>query len=138
MTRGPELTEFQKGGVIYCWKAGVKQNVIAQVIKCSEAVVCNIINRYKSTNKASVRSRTGAPKKFNERDLRAIKRTIKCGGRTLSTEQLHSLWVENGGKKVCMNTFRKAIYTLGYHSRVMCRKPLISLTNKKKRLAWAK
>ena len=99
MTRGPELTEFQRGGVIYCWKAGVKQNVIAQVVKCSEAVVCNIINRYKSTNKASVRSRTGAPKKINERDLRAIKQTIKCGGRTLSAEQLHSLGLKIVGKK---------------------------------------
>src|SRR5438128_7670466 len=100
MTRGPELTEFQRGGVIYCWKAGVKQNVIAQVVKCSEAVVCNIINRYKSTNKTSVRSRTGALKKINECDLCAIKQTIKCGERTLSVEQLHSPWIENGGKKV--------------------------------------
>src|SRR5438132_822483 len=99
MTCGPDLTEFQRGGVIYCWKAGVKQKVIAQVIKCSEVVVCNIVNQYKSTNKASVRSRTGAPKKINEHDLCAIKQTIKCGGRTLSAEQLHSLWIEDSGGK---------------------------------------
>ena len=54
MTRGPELTEFQRGGVIYCWKAGVKQNVIAQVVECSEAVVSNIINRDKC--QAKIRS----------------------------------------------------------------------------------
>jgi len=138
MTRGPELTEFQRGGVIYCWKAGVKQNVIAQVVECSEAVVSNIINRYKTTNETSVKPRSGAPKKINERSLRVIKRTIKCGARTLSAEQLHSQWIENGGKEVSINTFRKAIYSLGYHSRVMCRKPLISLTNQRKRLAWAK
>ena len=76
MSRGPELTEFQRGGIIYCWKAGVKQKVIAQVVRCSEAVVCNIINRYKSTSKASV--------KTNKHDLRVIKRTIKW---TLSAEQ---------------------------------------------------
>ena len=63
MTHGLELTEFQIGGIIYCWKAKVKQKIIAQVIGCSEAIVCNIINRYKKAHEATVRPRTGAPTK---------------------------------------------------------------------------
>jgi len=54
MTHGLELTEFQIGGIIYCWKAKVKQKIIAQVIGCSEAIVCNIINRYKKAHEATL------------------------------------------------------------------------------------
>ncbi len=74
---------------------------------------------------------------MTERDQCHIMRILKKN-RKISLQELHEEFVNSTSKNICTKTLSNFLYEQGFHSRVGAKKPFISETNRKKRLAWAK
>ena len=58
--------------------------------------------------------------------------------RKISLQKLCEEFVNSISKNICTKTLSNFLHEQDFHSRVRTKKPFISETNRKKRLAWAK
>ncbi|CAB4407386.1 unnamed protein product [Rhizophagus irregularis] len=107
-----ELTIFERGEVIGAWKCGIRGD-------------------------ETLPSRTGRPPKMTERDGRHLIRILKKDRKT-TLQELHENFVDSTSTHVCKKTLLNYLHEQGFYSRVGVRKPLVTETNRIKRLNWAK
>ncbi|GBC30911.2 IS630 family transposase [Rhizophagus irregularis DAOM 181602=DAOM 197198] len=81
--------------------------------------------------------RTGRPPKMTERDGRHLIRILKKD-RKMTLQELHENFVDSTSTHVCKKTLLNYLHEQGFYSRVGVRKPLVTETNRIKRLNWAK
>ncbi|CAB4476100.1 unnamed protein product [Rhizophagus irregularis] len=107
-----ELTIFERGEVIGAWKCGIRGD-------------------------ETLPPRTGRPPKMTERDGRHLIRILKKD-RKMTLQELHENFVDSTSTHVCKKTLLNYLHEQGFYSRVGVRKPLVTETNRIKRLNWAK
>ncbi|GET52987.1 IS630 family transposase [Rhizophagus irregularis DAOM 181602=DAOM 197198] len=107
-----ELTIFERGEVIGAWKCEIRGD-------------------------ETLPPRTGRPPKMTERDGRHLIRILKKD-RKMTLQELHENFVYSTSTHVCKKTLLNYLHEQGFYSRVGVRKPLVTETNRIKRLNWAK
>jgi len=93
--------------------------------------------KYHKTSILTTAPRSGRPKKLTERDKRHLKSIISKERRE-PAQKIQETFANSTGKKVGKNTIRRALYEMGYHSRIALRKPYISESNRRFRLKWSR
>lgn len=137
MVKNRELSDFERGKVIALYEDGCSERAISQKTGFGKTTVHNIITKYKKTGAITVASRSGRPKILTERDKRHLKTIIVQNRREPMTKIRENFNISTGNE-VSERTVRRALYELGYHSRTALRKPLVSESNRKIRLCWAR
>ncbi|CAB5357212.1 unnamed protein product [Rhizophagus irregularis] len=138
MFLGKELTEGQKGGIIAAKKLGHTDSKTAEVVGCSRSSVQRVWKSYESEELS--KKRTGRPKTLTESERKLLKRSViknkKTRRQTLSQIRLN--YVNKTNKTASTQTIRKELAKENLHSRIPRFSPLISESNKAKRLLWAR
>ncbi|GBC04740.1 hypothetical protein RclHR1_05840001 [Rhizophagus clarus] len=131
------IINFRTWEVIGFHDAGDSERTISRKTGYGKTTIHNIITKYHKTGALTVASRSGRPKKLNERDKRHLK-VVLTQNRRISAEKMQKDFIESTGKEVSKSTVRRTLYEMGYHSRTALRKPLISEPNRKIHLSWAR
>jgi len=137
MVKKRELSSFERGRIIGFSEAGHSERAISKKTGYGKTTIHNIITKYCKTGTLNVASRSGRPKKMNERDKRHLKMIVNQNRRE-AAEKIQKEFIESTGKEVSKCTVRRTLYEMGYHSRTALRKPHISEPNRKIRLSWAR
>ena len=135
--RGKDVTEFQKGQIIGLHQGKMSSKEISEITGKGVRCVQRIIKAWNDGELATTsRERCGRHRILTDRDRRAVKRLVKSN-RKRSTLQLTKMF-NAGCQTISCRTMRRELKQLGLNSCVATRKPLVSATNKKKRLQFAK
>ena len=132
-----QTTAEERQIVIRNFESGRSFREIGKIINRSSSTVQYIIKRYRKENRITNRPRKAPNKKFNEHDERWIRRKIKENPR-LSAPKLTNEVEKYLGKSANPETVRRILRKQNFHGRTARNKPLISDTNKKKRLDFAR
>lgn len=123
--------------IIELWKKKISYRNIGKTVGKSHATIQYIINQYKATGSCKVRPRSGRPKKLTTREESSVVAKIRKNSK-ISAPKLAEEVREEFSKNVNPQTIRNCLHRAGYKGRVARRKPLISETNRKKRLEFAR
>jgi len=138
MTKKKELTEAQRGAIIYCRQRGDTISSIAKTVGCGRTTVHDTVKRYAETGRAQSKKRSGRPLALNtpqrERLKRLVTKTTK--NRRLCAAGVKNLWKAKTGQEVCTRTVRRALHSTGLRNCIARSKPLVSAANKEARLTW--
>ena len=137
MTKGTELTDFERGFIIGASSFGVTEDEIGEKLGRSRNTVHTVIAKYKENRATTVAKRSGRPCILTERDERQLKRIVKSDCKQPLSVIRENL-AESSGTVVSKSTIRRKLCDMGYNSRIAVHKPLLSNKNIKDRLAWAK
>jgi len=137
MTKGTELTDFERGFIIGASSFGVTEDEIGEKLGRSRNTVHTVIAKYKENRATTVAKRSGRPCILTERDERQLKRIVKSDCKQPLSVIRENL-AESSGTVVSKSTIRRKLCDMGYSSRIAVHKPLLSNKNIKDRLAWAK
>ena len=72
-----------------------------------------------------------------ERDQRYLLKIVKKN-RKINLQKLYEEFITFTSKNICIKTIRNFLHEQGFYGQIEAKKPFISETNRKKRLAWAK
>jgi transposase len=135
---GKQLTEAQRGSILYGRKRGEKLRTIAENVGCCLTTVRNTLKRHAETGQTQFRRRAGRPPLLNSSDRKKLKRlvTAKPANRRLCKAQLRRLWMKKTGKNVSSRTVSRALHSVGLRNCMARKKPLVSPANKAARLGW--
>ena len=131
MGKTADLTTGQKTIIDTLHRMGKPQKFIAKEAGCSQSAVSKHIN-----GKSSGRAKCGRIRCTSKRDDRGLQWIIKQRKFKNLTE-IQREWNEAGVTASKTTTFR-CIREMGYNCRVPRVKPLLSLSQHRKRLNWAK
>ena len=106
-------------------------------IPISKTSVQNTITNFKSRGTVSRKVGSGAKPKLSKRDDNALKLLVKRNRKT-SLRAICKIFQSSEGKKVSHVTIRNHLRNFGIKSYRCKRVPLLSVANKRKRLAWVK
>jgi len=137
MTKGSELTDFERGFIIGASSFGVTEEAIGERLGRSRNTVHTVIAKYKENKATTVAKRSGRPCLLTERDERQLKRIVKSDCKQ-PLSVIRENFVESSGMVVSKSTIRRRLRDMGYNSRIAVHKPLLSNKNIRDRLAWAK
>ena len=132
-----DLTESQRGAIIYGHQRGDSLRTIAAAAGCGKSSVGNVIKQYRESDTEVQKKRTGRPKILTTSDLENLKDVVKDGNRRLSLTQMTNLHNIQTEKIISKTTMRRSLHSLGLSSCVAPQKPLITATNMEKRYEWA-
>ena len=137
MGRRKDLTEDQRGAIIYGHQRGDSVRTIAVAVGCSKSVVQNIIQEYRQVG-AKKKKRPGRSRLLSLTDCENLKNLVTDGNRRLNLTQITNLFNhQNKQKKISRSTVHRALHGEKLKSCVATQKPLISEENRQKRLDWA-
>ena len=131
MGKTADLTTGQKTIIDTLHRMGKPQKFIAKEAGCSQSAVSKHIN-----GKCSGRAKCGRRRCTSKRDDRGLQRIIKQK-RFKNLAEIQKEWNEAGVTASRTTTFR-LIWEVGNNCRVPRVKPLLSLSQRRKRLNWAK
>lgn len=135
--RGKDVSLFEKGQIIGMHQAEKTSKEIAETTKIGLRTVQRIIKNWKdSGDPSSSRKKCGRKKILNDRDRRSLKRVVRSNRRK-TTVELRAMF-NSESKSISTRTMRRELKGLGLNSCVALRKPLISDSNQKKRLQFAR
>jgi transposase len=137
MGRGKDLTISQKGGIITAKKLGHKNVEIAKAVGCSKASVTRVLAAH-GAGKIS-KGRPGRRRILDTPKRKALKAALikDKNSRRQNLSQVIAVATKiNCGQKVSKCTVQRALKEINMRSCIPRRKPLISATNKERRLAW--
>jgi len=138
MGKGKELTESQKGAILYGHQLGHSCRKIAETVGCGPSAVSACIRRYKTTGSTDTKPRSGRPRLFTTPNCNQLKRLVtKKNNRRKCTREVQALWKEKSGQDASTPTIRRTLHIIGLNNCAARRKPFISPENMVKRLAWA-
>jgi len=140
MGQKKELTEAQRGTIIYCRKRGDSIRCIAETVDCGATTVRATLKRYADTGQIASKKRSGRPPLLNNQDRQRLKRliTTKEKNRRLSRAGVKSLWEAKTGQEISIHTVSRVMHAIGLKNCVARPKPLVSSTNKTARLTWCR
>lgn len=136
-TQRKELTIFERGEIIGAWKCGISERKIAETLNHPKTTIHNVIFAYKNNNYEKPPPRSGRPPIMTERDNNHLTIIVKKNKKT-TLQEIHEEFINSTSTNVCINTIQKFLHKQGFYGRVGIRKALVSETNRKKRLLWAK
>lgn len=122
--------------VIYHREKGKSLGEIARILNLSRSTIQSICNRYYKEDRIENKASTKAPRKITASDVKFLLREINKNPRLPSTE-LTKMLEEFSGTKVHPITVRRVLKKQGLFSCIARRKPLVSETNRIKRLKFA-
>ncbi len=126
------MTEFDKGKIIGMSELYSSQ-VIADKLGRDKRTIQRFLNKYRKSGSHERATGSGRKRATTPRVDRLIKRAAVQDRRICSTEIKERL-----GLQVSERTVRNRLREMGLKSYWSCKKPFISSSNRRKRLAWAK
>lgn len=137
MTKHREYSNDFKEAVIKALNDGQSQSEVARCFNISRKVVSNWKKKFLAQGNVYNRNRSGRPRKTNDRDERLIK-TLSVRDVRKTAVDIRNDLSEYHGLDLSVSTVKRRLAALGLHGRRPCKKPLISLRNRRQRLAFAK
>ncbi|CAG8658847.1 11532_t:CDS:1, partial [Ambispora gerdemannii] len=132
-----DLTEEQKGAIVYGYRKNDSYRTIAANVGCRKSVVGNVIRRFcESGTVKSQAVRTGRPPLLTVSDRSVLKTLVTSENRRLNLAQITTTLAAQTKRNVSRKTVRRALHKEDLWSRVARPKPLISTVNAARRLAW--
>lgn len=110
---------------------------IAKATNRSKSTVRGIYRRVKNNGGFKDKPRSGRPLKLTDRDRRVIVGILNKSKKK-SSEVVRKQAAVDHNIDVSTSTIRRSLKKSGYVARVKKKKPLLTIENKRKRLAWAK
>lgn len=118
--------------VIFHHAKGKSHRMISKILNISRTTVGDIVRRFKNEDRIESIPQTGRPKKLNDREERFVVRKVKENPK-ISAPKISAAVLDACGKKVGVETVRRALRRNEYGGRRSRRQPYISAVNKKKR-----
>jgi len=130
-----KIEHNQRLMIIKCMKNGSSQREVSRRLGIAKTSVRNIWQRYVNGFTLENRLSPGRPRLLSKTDERHL---VVCSKRNpfLTANEL-SLCIPND-KKISLETCRRYLRRNNLFAHVAARKPLLSIANKRKRLAWCK
>lgn len=122
--------------IIRLHSEGKSLREIGKIVKKSFSTVRNIVNKYGKHRRIKDFPRSGRPKKLSEVQVKGISREVRKDPAS-SAVQIAERISKDTGNSVSGRTVCRALNSCGLHGRVPRKKPFISSTNRKKRMAFA-
>lgn len=134
--KSKETTEEKQKIIIRLHNQCKSLSEIAQLLNKLRSTVQSIIDRFCNRKTVKNKHRSDRPQALTEVDKRFILRQIKLDSKISAPKIAAEL--ENRGVHVSVNTVRKVCCDNGYHGRVTRKKFWVNMTNRNKRLEFAK
>jgi transposase len=134
-----DLTEGQRGSIIYGYLRKDSVRAIAAAVGCGRSSVYNVIKKFRESSTLAPKNRPGRPRILTPLDRANLKSLVTNGNRRLNIAQITNLFNIQSRKKktpVSKSTVRRALHDENLKSCVVRPKPFVSPENTKKRLDW--
>jgi len=135
--RDPELSTDTKKAIAKLVESGLSGRKIAERLGINPSAVHKFLKRYRQRNSEENTSRTGRPRKCNDRTHRQLLRLVKTEGRT-NLHGITNLLNERTPVKISKTTVKRSLKLYGFKRRVVKKKLFISNANRFKRRAWCR
>ncbi|XDV34316.1 hypothetical protein PO909_004485 [Leuciscus waleckii] len=138
MGKKGDLSNFERGMVVGARRAGLSISQSAQLLGFSRTTISRVYKEWCEKGKtSSMRQQSPAKMTVDARGQRRIGRLIQADRRATLTE-ITTRYNRGMQQSICEATTRTTLRRMGYNSRRPHRVPLISTTNRKKRLQFAR
>ena len=132
----PRLTTEQRAEVIVRKQQGQSYTAIAAMFNMSRTAVINLVKKQRESGSVLDRSKSGRRRATTVRQDRHIVRASMRNRRLTAVDLQQQLAAS--GTCITARTVRNRLREVGLHGRIAAKKPLLSKTNKKKRMEFAK
>lgn len=127
----------EKSVIVALDREGLSSREIARKVGCNRSSVSRILTRNLQTGDVARKRGTGLKRVSTPAQDRILKR-LCLSDRRAGSNDLKLAWKEHGGVSASARTVRKRLFDLGLKAYRPRKKPLLTTSMKKKRLAWAK
>ena len=136
MPKKRELTSDLRSQIIGLYRGMHTFGQMSKILEIPRSTVQSVVGKWRSTGSTLNLMRSGRPRKLSLRDVRNLRKTIqrnRWGSLKKITEEFNNPLRAN---RVSSRTITLRMRELGFKSRKPVKKPLISESNKKKRLVF--
>ena len=134
--RLPKLSDFEKGKIVTLHDLGKTSNEIGKALKRPARTIRDFLARTRQrAGDVTRRFSSGRPRKTSTHMDRRIAREVTKNRKTSVKEIKHSLGLKG---TISETTIRRRLRESGFRGTWTDKKPLISATNRARRLAWAR
>ena len=137
MSRGRELTDFERGEIIGLHKGKFSIRDIGKILNHPKSTVGNIIKKYNEQGSTSTELRSGRPKILSECDKRKLINLTK-ENRNKTLEEITENFNTAIDITISSRTVQRTLHEEGYSGHAAKKKPFISEKNWKKRFGWCR
>lgn len=127
----------QRTKVLVKVEAGQSYRAIAKEMNINKDTVTNIVKKMNATGSLTDKARSGQPAKTTPRVCRSLVR-MSLADRHQNAIQLRARLETEHDVTISASTVRRRLKDAGLKACVAAKKPLLSTTNRKKRLEFAK
>ena len=120
-------------GLLHGGKHGIRE--ISRMFSLSHTTISSIRKKGECSGDVTNKPRSGRPIKISSHGCRQLKNIVKRN-RTSTLKSITKLFNTGKVDDVSQKTVSRNLHKLGFYARKACRKPMISSTNRKKRLAF--
>ena len=135
MPKSNELSIFERDEIVGLHKGQCNPTDISRILNILRTTVTDVISKWKKDGLVSPAPQSRRPPIFNDRDKRHLVQLLK-NDRQQSVDEITEKFNELELKTSSSITIRCNLYELGYHGHAGIRKPLVSKSNRLKRLNW--
>ena len=135
--RGAFLTLESRIRILVLKEEGYSGSQIAARVGCNRRTVTRILQKFKKTGDIRHRKRSGRPRKSTVRQDRVLRR-VSLSNRKLTSPELLREWKDACSVNVCTSTVRRRCLSFGLKGCKARKKPLLTVEQRKKRMAWGK
>ena len=137
MPAAPRLSHERRGMAVAYAEQGLSHRQIAAKLGVSHPAITKLLKKYRETGTVQDRPGRGRRRKTTEREDRVIVR-LCLQNRRISVPALSQAATKATGKRLSATLVRGRLLEKGLRSCRAVKKPLLSKTNRVRRLAWAK
>ncbi|XP_065640447.1 transposable element Tcb2 transposase [Hydra vulgaris] len=136
MPKYRQLTTEERLRAVFLAEKGASLRKIARELKATPMGIKEIIDKHIETGSTADKRRSGRPKKTTPHNDRVLFRSLQ--DRRLTAPQLGQKLSEEHGVTLATRTVRQRLLKAGLCGCVAAKKPLLSATNVRRQLAFAK
>ena len=136
-TKSAELSTPLKEVLVKAYQQGQSKSNLAQIFSIPWSTVHSIIKRFEERGTVENGHRSGRRKLFTARDESQLDQLVKRERRA-PLRDITANFNENKDRTFSSKTIARKIKRLGYKRRVLKKKVVIRVENKKKRVSWSK